>query len=287
MGLWRSRFLGSLCAAGAGGLFAPPPARAAQGLYRERVLAKGPVGYWPFDDAAGSRAAADASGNRRPANFHGGITAGGPGPLGGAGDTAIVANGVDGYAEVADAAVFSQSASGRGLTVEVWMRPDGLTFSGQTAEHYVHWLGKGERGAFEWGFRFYSADSPDRPSRISAYIWNPSVVQGQNEGAGAYFQDVLQAGTWIHVVATFDPGDAHDPAAGVSIYKDGVFRAGPAKSRGARYASYAIEPVHGGAPVRIGTRDLGSFFRGGLDEVAIYPRVLRASEIADNFAAAG
>jgi hypothetical protein len=277
--------MGTLCAAGASGLFAVPPAGAAQGTYRERVLAKGPVGYWPFDDAPGSRAAADASGNHRPATFHGGIATESPGPLG-AGDGAIVANGVDGYAEIADSAAFSQRTSGAGLTVEVWMRPDALTFTGQTTEHYVHWLGKGERGAYEWGFRFYSADSPDRPSRISAYIWNPSVAQGQNEGAGAYFQDVLQAGTWIHVVATFDPGDANDPNAGVSIYKDGLFRAGPAKSRGARYASYAIEPVHTAAPVRIGTRDLGSFFKGGIDEVAIYPRVLRAPEIADNFAAA-
>jgi Concanavalin A-like lectin/glucanases superfamily len=278
----RSEFLATVCVAGASGLFAASPPRAAQGTYRERVLAKGPVGYWPFDDAAGSRAAADASGNHRPAAFHGGITAGSPGPFGdGAG--AIIVNGVDGYAEVADSAAFSQSTSGTGLTVEVWMRPDTLTFTGETAEHYVHWLGKGERGAYEWGFRFYSADSPDRPNRISAYIWNPSVAQGQNEGAGAYFQDPLQAGAWIHVVATFDPGDANDPHAGVSIYKNGVFRAGPAKSRGARYASYAIEPAHGAAPVRIGTRDLGSFFKGGLDEFAIYPRVLRAAEIADNF----
>jgi hypothetical protein len=40
---------------------------------------------------------------------------------------------------------------------------------------------------------------------------------------------------------------------------------------------------HGSAPVRLGTRDQGSFLAGGLADVAIYPRVLTAGEILDNF----
>jgi len=35
----------------------------------------------------------------------------------------------------------------------------------------------------------------------------------------------------------------------------------------------------------LGTRDLGSFFAGALDDIAVYPRVLSAAEIADNFRA--
>jgi Concanavalin A-like lectin/glucanases superfamily len=84
-------------------------------------------------------------------------------------------------------------------------------------------------------------------------------------------------------VACYDPGDASDPGAGVSIYKNGVLRGGPKTSRGALYATYNIYPTHAAAPVRLGTRDLGSFLLGGLDEVAIYPRVLSASEILDNY----
>ena len=41
--------------------------------------------------------------------------------------------------------------------------------------------------------------------------------------------------------------------------------------------------MRGTAPVRFGTRDLGSFLNGGIDDVAIYPRVLSAEEILDNF----
>ena len=113
-----------------------------------------------------------------------------------------------------------------------------------------------------------------------------NAAHATNEGAGAYFQDTLDVGVWIHVVACFDPGNASDPNAGVSIYKNGQLRGNPSKTRGARYATYNIEPVHGLAPLRLGTRDLLSFLTGGLDEVAVYPRVLSAQEIMDNYRAA-
>jgi hypothetical protein len=96
----------------------------------------------------------------------------------------------------------------------------------------------------------------------------------------------LQPGQWIHVVACYDPGDANNPRAGVSIYKNGVLRSSPASSPGTLYATYNIHPAHGTAPVRLGTRDQGSFLMGGLDEVAIYPRVLSAQEVLDNYAGA-
>jgi hypothetical protein len=50
-------------------------------------------------------------------------------------------------------------------------------------------------------------------------------------------------------------------------------------------ASYDIVSAHGDAPVRLGTRDLASFFTGALDDVAIYPRVLGAAEIAAHYRA--
>jgi hypothetical protein len=249
--------------------------------YAQTVLAKRPVGYWRLGEKQGP-VAGDSSGNGHNGTFEGNVAFNEPGAVAGDSDGAVGLDGRRAYVEIPDSVQFSQPKSGRGLSVEAWMRPDVLTFEGQTAQKYVHWLGKGESGDFEWGFRFYSLDSPSRPNRISAYIWNSSGA----EGAGAYFQDDLTAGHWIHVVATFDPGDRSDPGAGVSIYRDGVQRATPSKSPGARYASYQIVPSHGSAPVRLGTRDLVSFFTGGLDDVAVYPRVLSAGEIAENFRAA-
>jgi hypothetical protein len=83
------------------------------------------------------------------------------------------------------------------------------------------------------------------------------------------------------VVACYEPGDK-DTDAGVHIYKDGVHRLGP-PSPGTLYRNYAVEPRHGSSPLRLATRDGASFLIGALDEVAVYPRVLSADEIKENY----
>lgn len=245
--------------------------------YSETVLAKHPAGYWRLGEMHGPQAA-DAGGNGHDGTYHGNVRFGEEGAIQGDPNTAIAVAPPDAYVEIPSSSEFSQAANDKGLTVEVWMRPDVLTFPGETDDPYVMWLGKGEAGEFEWGFRFYSQAST-RPNRISAYIWN----EDGGLGAGAYFQDELQVREWLYVVAVFDPGSADDPGAGVSIYKDGELRGSPATSSGALYGTYNIRPQQGAAPVRLGTRDLGSFLTGGLDEVAIYPRKLTAAEIQENY----
>jgi Concanavalin A-like lectin/glucanases superfamily len=251
--------------------------------YSGVVLAKRPVGYWRLGEAAGPTAA-DASGSGYDGTYHGNPTFGQPGAIANDPDTAIGVNGPDSgdYVEIADpaGAAFSQPTSGLGLTVEVWMRPDALIFPGETSDPYVHWLGKGMAGQHEWALRFYSQET-SRPNRISAYLWNPSG----GLGAGAYVEEPLVAGQWIHVVAVYEPGDKDtDPPPGVHIYKNGVHKLGP-PSPGTLYRTYGIVPAHGTAPLRLGTRDFGSFFIGGLDEVAIYPQMLTAAEILENYTA--
>jgi len=245
--------------------------------YSQKVLAKHPVGYWRLGEANGPTAV-DVSKQGHDGSYHGATVFGETGATGD--DTAIKIDGRSSYVEIPDSVEFSQPTSGRGLTVEVWMRPDLLVFPGETSDPYIHWLGKGEAGRYEWGFRFYSHES-SRPNRISAYIWNASGA----EGSGAYFQDAVEVGKWIHVAACYDPGDRNNPQAGVSIYTNGMLRGSPASQHGALYKSFDIMPAHGPAPLRLGTRDLKSFLTGGLDEVAIYPRVLTGAEIQDNYSA--
>jgi hypothetical protein len=239
------------------------------------VLASRPVGYWRLGELRGATAE-DVSGNRRNGRYENRPRLGEPGPLRTERDRAI---GLDGPRERSHVAIpdnnaFSVATSGHGLTVEVWMRPDVLDFQGERpgADHaYIHWLGKADRGQVEWGFRFYSRRAARR-NRISAYIWNPDG----NLGAGAYVEEPLEPRRWVYLVATFD--DPRQPNARVRLYKDG--RASPHNgSPGTLYESYGIRPRHGRAPVRLGTRDLGSFLTGGLSEVAIYARVLPANEI--------
>ena len=257
---------------------APPKESASSEDYRLVILAGNPVGYWRLGEAAGTAVAHDESPNKRDGKYMGQPKLGAAGAVANDANTAITLDGAS-YVEIPDDPAFSQPTSRAGLTVEVWMRPDKLDFAEAAATKYIHWLGKGGPGQQEWGFRFYTQGDTERSNRISAYVWNPDGKLG----AGAYFQDKLVAGQWLHVVACFQPGTAGDKqrAPGVQIYKNGVFRKGPPQ-KGTLYNNppdWSITPTQGTAPVRLGTRDRKGFFIGSLDEVAIYPRVLTAEEI--------
>jgi hypothetical protein len=265
--------------------------------YSNVVLAKGPVGYWRLGEAAGPTTI-DASGFGNHGTYKGNPNFGQPGAIVNDPNMAIgcKGSGSKDYVEIPDPgngtqAVFSQPTSGRGLTVEVWMRPDALVFPAQPSgpDFYIHWLGKCVTGSgqCEWGLRFYSNDSQVRANRISAYLWSPEG----GEGAGAYFQDDLTnvVGKWMHIVAVYEPGDKDIPGAGVRIYRDGIKKRGP-PCAGTLYSDYGVVPVHGTLPVRLGTRDAATsggaaidYLTGGLDEVAIYPYALDDDQVMENY----
>jgi hypothetical protein len=267
--------LASLLAAGrlsARHLLFPPVLQTppADSPYSKRVLSLGPVGYWRLGEPKGPTAF-DLSGHRHEGTYQGTPALGQPGAIRNDPNRAV---GLDGssYVEIASESAFSVGP--KGLTVEAWVRPDRLNFPVSSQGPYIHWLGKGDAGHFEWGFRFYTKHSI-RPNRISAYIWN---AEGK-EGAGAYFEETITPGQWIHVVAVYQPPA---PDAGVLIYRDGEFKKGPPDTP-TLYSSYNITPTRGNAPLRLGTRDKDGFLQGGLDEVAIYPRCLTAAEIRVNY----
>jgi hypothetical protein len=194
-------------------------------------------------------------------------------------------DGLTNYVEVPDSQDFSVSTTG-GLTVSAWMRPDVLNFPTPEGPGYVHWLGKGtpRRGPtpaqHEWVFRMYNLENAEnRPNRISFYVFNLSG----GEGIGSYFQDPVTPGEWIHVVGVADTEKTY-------IFKNGVFRrcdqyrgTGPRTCQ--QYdSSRWIQPEHGSAPVRMGTRDFRSYFQGSVAEVRVWNRPLTAEEIADLYA---
>jgi concanavalin A-like lectin/glucanase superfamily protein len=170
------------------------------------------------------------------------------------------------YIEIPSSADFSIPTTGE-LTVCAWLRPATLVFSkteGQHGSRYIHWFGKGEKNQQEWTFRMYSQDTLDgRENRISFYVFNPEG----GEGIGSYFQDSLQVGEWIHIVGVADSQRTY-------LYRDGVPRDSDT------YAG-TIVPRVGTAPLRIGTRDLHSFFQGEIREARIWNRRLNDNEIAD------
>jgi hypothetical protein len=88
----------------------------------------------------------------------------------------------------------------------------------------------------------------------------------------------VQAGEWIHVVGTADEQKT-------TIYKNGEFKdcdrytgTGPPPCHNYPPERW-ITPTHGTAPLRIGTRDRGSFFLGAIREVRIWSRALTATEV--------
>ncbi len=256
--------LTSRAALAAGGR--PRQAAIGNSPYSSYVLSLKPVGYWRLGETK-APTAFDWSGRQNDGTYHGSPAFGQPGAIPNDANTAI---GLDGrsYVEIPSQRDYSIGASG--LTVQAWLRPDLLDFPCAPRTEYIHWLGKGDAGSFEWGFRFYKKDS-SRPNRISAYAWNAAG----REGAGAYFEEPITPGKWIDVVAVYQPPGNNS---GVAIYRNGVLKNGPPKPP-TLYRSYRVTPRAGGAPVRLGCRDLTSYLRGGLDEVAIYPRCLTAAEI--------
>ncbi len=238
--------------------------------YQALALAANPIGYWPLRENAD-----DMSGLTHHGQNHGSSEfvqdeSGGWVTLDGSS-----------YIEVPSNPVFSQPTSEMGITVEVWMRAHSLHYS--NANKYIHWLGKGEPEEQEWAFRLYSDDGAE-PCRVSAYIWNKEG----HEGAGSHLKCRISSNKWLHLVAGFQPGNASNTDRGVLIYKNGEFQHGPPEppSLYEHSSHWRIFSTAGNAPLRFGTRsDPSNCLVGGLAEIAIYQRVLDASEIKSHYQA--
>lgn len=177
----------------------------------------------------------------------------------------LLFDGASTYIEVPDSADFSVATNGA-ISISAWFRPDVLVFPNEEGEGYIHWLGKGERGAQEWVFRMYGQDNTaGRENRISFYVFNKEG----HIGVGSYVQEPVQAGTWIHIAGVADGTQTH-------IYKNGALK------RSDTYAG-TITPQHAAAPLRIGTRDFASFFLGSIREVRIWNRALSEDDVASLF----
>jgi len=128
-------------------------------------------------------------------------------------------------------------------------------------------MGKGVENPYEWTFRRYSADNiEDKQSRTRFSLFN---LRG-DRGAGSYVQKPVRPGEWYHYVAVVDMSTDT-----ITWYRNGeVEDQDPFMN-----SIYHINPQRGTAPVRIGTRDFASYFKGAIDNIHIYNRALSASEV--------
>jgi Concanavalin A-like lectin/glucanases superfamily len=194
------------------------------------------------------------------------------------GDAAAEFDGHGQYLQVRSADALSVTHTGC-LTVQAWIRPTTLQFPEAQGSGYVYVLGKGAPGEQEYAVRMYSyfnAEHPARPNRLSGYVFNPRG----GKGSGAYFQDVLTVNQWMMV--TFVIVSRSTPAwpyGYVALYKNGRERDKVSLNQ------YRVRPQAAGAPLRIATRDLDSYFEGAVAKVAVYDYVLSAADIAGTYAA--
>jgi len=242
-----------------------------QSAYDALVLSHGPTMYLPMSSTVFE---ADRSGYGNHGTYHSTTVTQSTMPNG---QTVAVFNGTSNYCEVPDSATVSTTNTGI-LTIEAWIRPDVLTFPVFQSTGYVHWAGKGTVGNHEWVCRMYNfttTDTPSRPNRISGYCFNLAGSQG----VGAYFQDTVVAGQWIHFAVTINSCNTSltYPTGYTTIFKNSVQRDTQSLS------SLSIVPSRSTAPVRIGTRDLGSYFQGAIGCFAIYNYELTSAQLLTHY----
>lgn len=239
--------------------------------YDQLIITDGPVGYWTLSQTDGLT---DRSGHGLNALSYNtpGFT-----NMPAAGETGTVFDGSTQYIEVADNDLLSVPTTGI-LTIEAWLRPDILEFAQSEGSGYVHWMGKGTAGQHEYTARLYNlTNSEQRPNRLSGYAFN--LAGGL--GAGSYEQDAVIAGEWIHYVLTINTVATNGsyPTGYTKLYKNGVLRDQDSLSE------YSIVPANGTAPLRIATRDFGSYFRGAVAKVAVYNYELSESRLLEHYRA--
>lgn len=162
------------------------------------------------------------------------------------------------------------------LTIESWVRPDVLVFLHEDGTGHATWLGKGTTNKQEYVCRMYGQDNTEgRQNRVQGECFNP--IGGA--GIGSFFQETVTPGEWIHValvINTVSTSPAY-PTGYTKIFKNGVFRDQDSLN------DLSIVPVANDAPFRIGTRDFGSFFEGGVGKVALYNYELTAAQLLAHY----
>lgn len=244
--------------------------------YDQQVLSDGPAMYLTMGNSrTGSES--DLSGNGHSGTYLPASNLPGSVNLPN-GDPAAAFDGRSQYLQVSSTPSLSVTKTGC-LTIQAWVRPKTLQFPNEVGSGYVYILGKGEAGRQEYTLRMYSKENtevPVRPNRISAYVFN--LAGGK--GSGAYFQDKVQANTWMMITFVIDDQpSAAWPAGYIAIYKNDQLRGQVS------IAQFNVKPHAATAPLRVATRQLQSFFEGAIGKVAVFDYVLSASQIASIYGA--
>ena len=222
--------------------------------YRGVVLADQPLAYWRFGPDSVAQAV-DETGNGHAGTYVGGVARGtGPIRSDGATEHAIVLDGVDDHVAIGNVFPFAGVTP---FTLEAWVSQAGGTNTGGILSKTEENAGLDRRGYLMFLHSTYVG--VERSVNNAVHQTTTTLM-------------VPKVGVWTHVVATFD-------GTLLTLYLDGVVvevTGGPVSV-----------PVNAGSFV-IGARASGlqERFKGSIDEVAVYDRVLPPGRIGAHYAAA-
>lgn len=238
-----------LTAAAAVALVAAP---ASAGLYSDAVLGDNPVGYWRLSDTGGT--AVDATSNGHDGAYLNGVVQGVPGAIFGDPDTAANFDGSNDKIDVP----YSSALNPNTYSFETWARiapGSGTGYrspmtsrNGSPQEGYIFYA-EGGQWQYWTGPGWHVVDAPVG-----------SAVEGE----------------WAHLVGTYDAGTQQK-----DFYLNG--------HRVASVSGVTANP-NSAQPLRFGagaTEGSGAyFFRGDVDEPAVYGSVLSSEQVRHHYVAA-
>jgi hypothetical protein len=217
--------------------------------YAARVLADRPVRFYRLGEAAGT-VAIDSGLNRADGTYLGGVTLGAAGALSGDPDKAATFGGANGYVNLP-----SLDLQNRSFTIEAWIKPSASS-PPATQTYFGAYRSPGTTGLI-FNCRVLS-------SGALAIGWG---------GAGDVTSpaNTITFGAWNHTAIAYD---YHTDS--TRVYVNGL-----------QVASSAGGPFIGEWPVlNIGRGAFGGdYFKGEIDEVALYWAALSADQVADHYAA--
>jgi RHS repeat-associated protein len=226
--------------------------RVAAASYSATIIGDGPSAYYRLDESA-CCTATDSSGHGRNGTYtSSGVTFGASGALSSDSDTAAAFDGSSGWVSIPTSDTIAGSFS-----VEAWVKPSSIGGD----------LGiLGTRGPQDYGF-----DMQIYQGKVHGDIGTGSSWLNFNADASL----TVQAGAWYHIVYVVAPGVW-------AIYVNGSSAASGTLPAGTPLlwdSNHQLEIANVGNP--------STPFNGSVDEVAVYPTALTASQVASHFAASG
>jgi hypothetical protein len=155
----------------------------------------------------------------------------------------------------------------------------------------------------EWEARMYATttgESPNRPNRLSAYVFNASASLGSGgdwapayagPSSNVYASSIIKAKDWLYVVGEYQTVNngtytgCSTPVGTASIWVNGVMWSQASHSPTGCFSQYSVTATAGNSPVDIGTMAMDSWFQGAIGKVAIYNTLLSQSQINAHYAA--